>query len=268
MTIGDCIGDVIPAASPHGLCLKNAQNCVDVAKCNGFAPLAPAVCDGRPKGWSCEGSQAIRCGYGAPYYVDCAFHGGACKLYPNADEASTWPCALPEAAKCAVQGKWHCVGTVRTFCEDGLRYGSDCAARKQTCMETNSGATCVRGNEPCSDPFFAKMEKLGQKGMRLAGCSDGRLVTCYQNGYAEIHDCAITGAGCSGAQCESTTCTVLSPDDGPVRCKEECIDGHRMRACLYTRYGTGQPLDIDCRDHGFKSCTEQVLNDKRYTWCK
>ncbi len=253
--IGDCISDARPHATAGDRCYRDAKSCVDIAKCNGYALLGATACDGRAKGWSCAGSQAIRCGFGAPYYVDCAFHGGECKLYANAAKSSTWPCTMPNKGACKVNGKWHCEGDVMVNCSNGTRWGRDCAARGLRCVQTKTNAYCSSFTEPCV----------------ADACVDGKAVNCGSSQLGRVYDCALAGGYCNAGLCQPLGCVQLYADKATVKCRERCLDKTRMQVCLYARgeADRGRPHTIDCLDHGFKRCVAATdSDDVPFTWCQ
>ncbi len=265
--IGECIADARPHASAGDRCYRDAKSCVDITKCNGYAMLGAAACDGRVKGWSCAGSQAIRCGFGAPYYVDCAFHGGECKLYANAAKSSIWPCTMPYTSACKVNDQWHCEGDVMVTCSNGTRWGRDCAARGLRCVQTKTNAYCSSFTEPCL----------------VDACVDGKAVNCGSNQLGHIYDCALAGGHCDAGKCQPlqpSGCVHLRTKEAPVKCQERCLDKTRMQVCLYAQqkavytiaqgwFDRGRPHIIDCLDHGFARCAAATASDDvPFTWCK
>ena len=261
-TIGGCIGAAEPLSTKRARCAKDAKTCADVAACNGYAPLADAACKDRPQGWSCAGDQAIRCGFGDPYYVDCAHHGGTCRLYAGAAKYSTWPCRLKATNTCSGEKTtWHCADNKTRIClPDGV-YGRDCDAVQGTCHEYVDEGTprayCSSYSEPCTQPSGWK------------GCVGDTVVRCGSGGVGAVFDCSLIGGTCQYGRCRAKDCKVVVLGLAGPPCREKCLDDNRMQACVFPgSHDGGQRLTIDCRDHGLTTCAAGKLDGKPFTYCR
>ena len=237
--IGQCIGKTVPFASPYDRCTSKANSCFDMHACSGIGLATQAQCAGKAKGWHCQGERGVRCGFGDPYFVDCAFHGAQCKLYGNAETGSAWPCTIEAKDSCSPDGVGYCEGSMAVFCSNGRRWGYDCAKRQLRCAESEGQSYCSRYTEPCASK-------------NKAGCVDGRYSVCTTSGYGVNYDCNTAGGTCKYGSCGPAACKQIPFES---KCFEKCLDDSRMQVCVFwDTLAAGQPLVVDCKEHGFERC--------------
>ncbi len=240
LKIGQCIGKTAPKASAYDRCTSKANSCPDIEACSGYGLASAPQCVGQPDGWHCEGDRAVRCGFGDPYVVDCAFHGSICKLYGGAATNGAWPCAIPASQACQLKGTGYCDGDQAVYCDaSGQRWGFDCAKSQQRCVAADGESFCSNYTEACEPA------KNGR-------CDGDKIATCTTAGLGLIHDCDTASGRCEYGSCVPAGCKQIPFQS---KCTEKCLDATRMQVCVFwNSLGSGQPLTVDCKDHGMERC--------------
>jgi hypothetical protein len=141
-------------------------------------------------------------------------------------------------------GESACQGDVLYTCSGGVGYGTDCNASAASCAEY------VDSDEmPAFDCFYATTSCTTES----AACSGDTAVSC-DTGTRYQFDCSAVNIGCDDSTsvlyCLAPGCSTANAD----ACPESC-NGTLLTFCI-----GGAPVTVDCRDYGFDTCREDVLD--------
>jgi hypothetical protein len=170
-------------------CTQQGETCVVQGGVGGFCQpptgCDPSNCKGccDQNGTCVPGTANNACGVGGGFCTDCSFDKGTCSgglcLPPP-------PVCDPSTCKGCCDANKNCLpGNLDSFCGNGGKACTDCAASSETCK---GGNTCVKVVPPCNVT-------------NCTGCCD-QAGTC-QAGFID------TQCGQSGASCED--CTAIVP---------------------------------------------------------
>ena len=230
-SISTCVTFNIPDAFSGRSCAENAATCADIVDCRHSAylhPGAPASCTDTSN--RCLNNVAVNCGFDVPEYTDCNLEGGTCS------DISGF--ALCEVVPSCVEEDFTngCSGNNSYFCYQGVGYGVDCSTLAATCDPLDG--SCYYAQASC--------------GVDSALCVGAVAEECF-GGKQTSYDCGAVNLGCTEDN-DTTYCLAAGcePDDW-IDCEESC-SGSELTLC----YG-GAEVTVDCRDYGFNTCAESLL---------
>jgi hypothetical protein len=238
--LSDCIAKALPLSNAFPACAADAQNCEEMSACLGHGYAAIDCPAGAEFVTDCVGTQVVRCFDVPRSFHDCAVIGATCAHYSSNEDGVLDSAGCVVAATCTPTDGFVCDGTKRVWCDKGVGFGEDCAARGLDCVDTDAGAVCTKSPASCVQPGTATCDESGN-GTYCDAASQPIAVACALLGL----ECQAAPEAAYGMECVNPAC----PAADAKECFEEC-DGSMAHLCL-----GGQRLSVDCRGYGFRTCS-------------
>ncbi len=240
-SISRCLSDNTQKSYAYQRCSLNATSCDDIAQCEGDRD-ATEFCAAKADGSYCRDNEVVYCSNLYDYAHDCGRDSGICHEFGSGPDGPGAVCTLPALGICGNAGSRQCGGPGDAYvyeCQEGTAYGTRCTRYDQECTGSGNASRC----QAPRDCVTAGIACAGN----VARMCDGNAKSEFDCGSVGLR-CETTGsvAGDDGRHCLAPGCK----REDAAACTENC-SGANLTVC----YG-GSPVTVDCRDYGFKKCSE------------